>query len=714
MKFYERKVKYFKFFEDSKIFEIDNTYERLAIVFFGKENLIHIFDAKRYIDYLPLKYESDLLQDVKSDENFNKDEKTNTFISNNFQEKEYNLNNQKSRQENTNKSNLNIQTNESILFFENIKNQKEREAFELFNNLTFLDKDELGITLHTQNQEYIIFNKLENVKNLSMKNKKKISYIPEQQDYEISQQILENFNINNLNDHSDQQNLNLPKIKFKLKKPKLKSSLLSVIGSPSNNIMGLKWFDISIIDSNSNNSNNKNLILNSELEKLSKLLLSVNDDGNIVIYSMTFADYSIPVQVDLQELQNMPFLSYPEQWRAISQVHTGKPIRDFYLSQKGNKIYSLHLDNYIMVWIISYVGLKLTILASYAINITPNLLVNKILVDKKENFIYTFHNECFSIFKIMPKPPFPMLFSYKYEKDELHEKTTSPSRKKLVAQNGKYIEKNSYFFREENCNLYSVNTNSNDIQTDIYEIHYNDLIDRSENLKIQDINFFNAVQKPEFSLQEEYLLVPYFNYHLDKYFLVSFKNKFFTSKIFGDFNFFNESVAGLRKDLVNIIKSSGEPINFSLSPSYYFKKFTPYQDEQEEIYKKVNEDSKCRRRVEEILEEEFTNEDILTNFYQPTLVINKGEIYFFNLTKLNENDTLRMNSCENSSDYLLVNYSLEKYKLINNEYLISVWTNNNTILLSSSRIFMCLLKFFDEKEVLGVPINSQKLEEISN
>lgn len=54
MKIYEKKIKFFNFFEDVKLIEVDHDYNKLAIVFSGKENMIHIFDSTGYLDYLPI------------------------------------------------------------------------------------------------------------------------------------------------------------------------------------------------------------------------------------------------------------------------------------------------------------------------------------------------------------------------------------------------------------------------------------------------------------------------------------------------------------------------------------------------------------------------------------------------------------------------------------------------------------------------------------
>lgn len=53
MEYFEKTVNYFKYFDDIKLFENDNINNKIAIVFYGKENMIHIFDLKPYTQYLP-------------------------------------------------------------------------------------------------------------------------------------------------------------------------------------------------------------------------------------------------------------------------------------------------------------------------------------------------------------------------------------------------------------------------------------------------------------------------------------------------------------------------------------------------------------------------------------------------------------------------------------------------------------------------------------
>ena len=84
MKIYEKKIKFFNFFEDVKLIEVDHDYNKLAIVFSGKENMIHIFDSTGYLYYLPI---------VEKDENTNSDNLNELQDKINFSFKEEDINN---------------------------------------------------------------------------------------------------------------------------------------------------------------------------------------------------------------------------------------------------------------------------------------------------------------------------------------------------------------------------------------------------------------------------------------------------------------------------------------------------------------------------------------------------------------------------------------------------------------------------------------------
>lgn len=612
MEFYEKKVKYFKFFEDIKVMEIDHEMNRLAVIFYGKESLIHIFDTTPYLNYSPV---------LEKEEPAMKGEKAN-------------------KKKKTKVDNKDDETKKN----KDGSSLSPAELQSMFHQLHINNNDECGKTIITQNQEYIIFNHISSQKGngdtlFSQKKEFKVEHVAEVM-YEAVYKSR--------------------KVKLDLYKPNVRPRLLSVITSPSNVIIGTKWFTYNGDSANGHGLENK---------IKPKHLLSVNEDGNAIIYHLQFSNPIAETLVDLNRLQSNPFQGYPEQWKSCGNIFTGKPIRDYYIESKPKRLYTLHVDNFILVWVISYVNNKLTFMANYTINLTNNISINKILVDKCDNFIYTFHNNNFKIFKVMNKPPFPIIYSCNLDEicGKFVEKTVEQTKSK-----GKNISKIS------NGNL-STKSNLNFItEGEDYEICYNDLIDRSQSYKMLDINFFNNMQKPEFTLLEEYILIPHFLADCKTYVLLKFKNKTFVSKILKEEDFFKQCILGKIKSeiLIDSVKVSNQPIKFGYSPSFAY--------EQEKI------------NIDEII----NIDDILSNYYQPIILMYEGIVNIINL----------------HSNQIQATYSFKNKKIINPEFALVLWTHNNTILISSIKIHLNLIKFckrLNSKNHLKflIPLNAEKIDE---
>lgn len=71
MEYYEKTVNYFKFFEDIKLMEVDHINNKIAIIFFGKENIIHIFDLRPYTQYFPFHrlHEENMFKEYSNENN---------------------------------------------------------------------------------------------------------------------------------------------------------------------------------------------------------------------------------------------------------------------------------------------------------------------------------------------------------------------------------------------------------------------------------------------------------------------------------------------------------------------------------------------------------------------------------------------------------------------------------------------------------------------
>lgn len=458
MKIFEKKVHYFKFFEDVKLTQHDHDYNRLAIVFFGKENLIHIFDSDPYQNYFP----------IEEDDRVGKDK---------FQKK--------------NKSNPDKKKNSPF-----VKDQNLQELFSHMKINRDNHEENLGKTIYTQNQEFIMYN----------------SIIEE----EKTKFTTESFTLESTHPRRE--------VKLSLFKPKVKTKILSVIQSCSD-VLGLKWFTIP-----------QSSLTNGQ--ETSKLLLSVHEDGYISIFGLKSFDYESSTIVNTSFLQMIPFENFPESWTTLTKLFTGIPIKDFYMSETPNRLYTLHIDNYVLSWVVSFRSRSLTIIPNYGINISPNLVINRILVERQDQFIYTFHSDCMKIFKIMDKPPFPLVYIKPYCKLDYKQENKKKS-----------IPKCDYLKKE-------------DLESE------EDLVDFDENYEIQERNYLSNLQKPEFSPLGQSI---FFTILDDKnnFVLLCFDNEKFLSKIRSDFDFVKKCCQGEDKTLLYPVHDSLDPISFAFAPSLY-------------------------------------------------------------------------------------------------------------------------------------------------
>jgi hypothetical protein len=504
---------------------------------------------------------------------------------------------------------------------------KQLSISEIFSKIN-LNKEanttNVGRTIKSENQEYVIFNEI----NLQIEETEK-----------PIEEKLENFQFDIKPKFRER------KIKFNLHKPKIQTKILSVIKSCSNVVLGLGWFNLS---QGSNISNG---------QPKSKLLLVVNDDGYISIYGLKSADYEIEATINLNQLKSIPFESFSEEWISLCSIFSGSPIRDFYISNNPRKMYTLHVDNYVLTWILSFRSNKLSLIASYGINITPNLIVDKILVDIYDRFIYTFHSDCVKIFKILDLPPFPLVYTKNFTDLEIE----NCKIKEHITQED--LNVNNYLNFSEN---------------------EEDLIDYSENVKLQEINFFYNVQKPGFSLLEEFIAIPVYLVAKKNYFLFKFNNKEFNENICRDIDYLKTCFNGQNQNLLTYLYNSNESISFVFSPFFYFKM--------------ENIPSFTAKNYNSALETELNITDIAHNYYQALLIINSNTIKIYNINK-NKNI-----SC----------YEMIESKIKSQELLIVNWMRNNTVLFSSQKILMNLIKFCNETENLGFPISSSKIEEYTH
>jgi hypothetical protein len=426
------------------------------------------------------------------------------------------------------------------------------------------------------------------------------------------------------------------KVKYSILKPKVRSVILSAIKGISDNFIGIKWF----IPANYDNyiSNGKDDF---------QLLMGLHYDGNICIYTLASSDYSIETIIDTEKLTGFPFESYPENWKCIVNFKSSREIKDFYMTEKPKYLYTLHIDNFVMVWIITFMSGKLVFIANYAINLS-NSVINKIIIDSRDNFIYAFNDINFSIYKIMDKPPFPSVYTSKFQNIDSSDTANNIFNEFLIKE-----------YKEAD------------------ETEDDEFVDK--NIFIDDYSIFFQIQKPEFTLLEEFIIIPVYDVNKRVYKIFKFNNNFFYSRIFSDFEFFNNCIKGSVEGLIEEILSIPKRISFAICPFLYFK-------------------TDFKQNFEENLDREIEVNEIIEKYYNPIVLYCNELILFYNpRTK----------------------QVLQKYDVLSNytssdEYTTFKILKNNTMLISSRKIFMNMIKFCNETSVLGVPFDKEAINEIRN
>ena len=376
MKIFKKNVKYFKFFEDVKIIEDDSDNNRLGIVFYGKENNIYIFDSNPYINYFPI---TENKEDKIFENSNSKNEKT---IENNNSLKISEI------------SKINLENNLNEIFLKIQLN---------FNDYS-LNKQNPKI-IDEQGQHCIIFNNEFNNKYINKNKKKK-----EEIFFQISR-----FSITYIPEEKREK-----KILLSFKKPKIKNKLLSVITINSNSILGIKWFNFK-----GNNKENPN----------SKLLLSITEEGLITIYKLSNINMNNKTTIDtfdITSFQGQPFQNFIENWTLIGNNIITIPIIDYYLlstsyieeKREFIKLYTLHINNGIYFWAITYENNKINFIPSFSLVFEENFKIEHILIDKKELYLICFNKNGIEIYQMSQIPPFNILYKFYYE-DFKNENCTS-------------------------------------------------------------------------------------------------------------------------------------------------------------------------------------------------------------------------------------------------------------------------------------------------
>ena len=481
MKIFKKNVKYFKFFEDIKIIEDDSDNNRLGIVFYGKENNIYIFDSNPYINYFPI---TENKEDKIFENSNSKNEKT---IENNNSLKISEI------------SKINLENNLNEIFLKIQLN---------FNDYS-LNKQNPKI-IDEQGQHCIIFNNEFNNKYINKNKKKK-----EEIFFQISR-----FSITYIPEEKREK-----KILLSFKKPKIKNKLLSVITINSNSILGIKWFNFK-----GNNKENPN----------SKLLLSITEEGLITIYKLSNINMNNKTTIDtfdITSFQGQPFQNFIENWTLIGNNIITIPIIDYYLlstsyieeKREFIKLYTLHINNGIYFWAITYENNKINFIPSFSLVFEENFKIEHILIDKKELYLICFNKNGIEIYQMSQIPPFNILYKFYYED-----------------------------FKNENCT--SVYLDS-ELDTS--------LINNDGKLFIDDTKDLFDLGKPKFICLEKKILFQVYNSINSHYELLCF-NLEGLFQVFNNLNFFKSCALGNDKTLIKKIYENKINFSFCISPSLYY------------------------------------------------------------------------------------------------------------------------------------------------
>ena len=481
MKIFKKNVKYFKFFEDIKIIEDDSDNNRLGIVFYGKENNIYIFDSNPYINYFPITE--------------NKEDKI--FENSNFKNEKTIENNNSLKISEISKINLENNLNEIFL------------KIQLNFNDYSINKQNPKI-IDEQGQHCIIFNNEFNNKYINKNKKKKEEII-----FQISR-----FSITYIPEEKREK-----KILLSFKKPKIKNKLLSVITINSNSILGIKWFNFK-----GNNKENPN----------SKLLLSITEEGLITIYKLSNINMNNKTTIDtfdITSFQGQPFQNFIENWTLIGNNIITIPIIDYYLlstsyieeKREFIKLYTLHINNGIYFWAITYENNKINFIPSFSLVFEENFKIEHILIDKKELYLICFNKNGIEIYQMSQIPPFNILYKFYYED-----------------------------FKNENCT--SVYLDS-ELDTS--------LINKDGKLFIDDTKDLFDLGKPKFICLEKKILFQVYNSINSYYELLCF-NLEGLFQVFNNLNFFKSCALGNDKTLIKKIYENKINFSFCISPSLYY------------------------------------------------------------------------------------------------------------------------------------------------
>ena len=745
MKYYTKSVQYYRYFEDSKIIEIDEDNKKLAIVLNGKEEIIDIFDGGPYLDYNPHENLMKSINPQKNEEN--KEEKYGelTII------------------EESNHLDANKIFNE----IKNYKNELQNNNNIIYNNqIPFNKSSNIHINLNNKNvlvegQNLFLSHKFDNQKKKNKnstlsrmmamydeKNKEKKE--PEKNGNKIKKYAFlskTKLQIYYLNPFKKYKNN-----KINPKKPKIKHKLLSVINLNNDSVLGINWFCFNNLYPNKD-KDLKNL---SEIKKYiqkSKLLLVVGQEGLVAIYQLI--DYRpfnhIRVNMTINGLQSQPFSNYRERYSLAASLKVYNPIIDYNLlnkpftSEKQTKIriITLHINNTFTFWCLEYIGNQIQLSRDYTFQLT-NFICENFLMDSNEDYLICFNKK--GIMILLSKGqyfPYPIVYRYTYKENvpSLGElKNIIDSNDLLIDDNNKMVKNNKY---EESSNekmngnkkyrkirkKKEIKNKKNRKKTDMSgmededekeeneeeeseieeekkkeKIDFNefiieerpDFINDDEQLFLEDDKYLKLLQKPRFLCCETKFLFVNYEIKNNQYSLYCF-NFYELYKVENDIGFLELCLNELNDNLITKIYTSKEKIYFSESPFYYFH---PIKDESIDNNLLTNIQNRKIMR-----EKEYNNISIMRNLYEGLFIREGDNILIIKINLRNEPDLEIINTDIKLSKFIF--YQQPTSENLKSNFL-AIWTINNTLIVNSVDSLFNIIKFSKETGVLGIPISKKK------
>ena len=444
--------------------------------------------------------------------------------------------------------------------------------------------------------------------------------------------------------------------------------------------------------------------------------------------------------VNLSKLSSNPFSELEEEWIKVFYFHVGKPVKDFYFSENSLDIYTLYVDNYISLFKIDITNnFQINYTSIYSFNIYPGCNLNKFIFNRQEDMIFCFFDEFFRIFKKSEKPPFHQIYFFYYndmeyiktfkynenfqnniikdynnmqnkKKNKKIEKKNKKNKK--IKKKNKKDKKNKIKIKNDKNELngietesigYQKNSNSNEElfdyqdEEDIEIIEANDsssldeseeniedsnefddFIDFNEKMDIQDTNFiFNEFQNGILSPNDENLVFSFFNFFTKKFYLIKFNFKSFFHYVTSDYEFFKNCYNGNNKHLCEIILSSNDRIVYSYPPSVYYKQ---------------NKENLFEKNTEEILNLSINLDDFENNNFTPLAVLIDERLLFMDL------------NIQDNKNKILFKYNFLDKEKISYEALNLKWLYNNTLLYTSEKELLKMIKFSGEFDLFGILI----------